>query len=62
MIPILAGAGLRAIAPDLVGYGRSDKPSRRPAEVALGDRGHPGSVHDRQLRHQFRRMLRTVPG
>lgn len=26
MIPILAGAGLRVIAPDLVGYGRSDKP------------------------------------
>jgi haloalkane dehalogenase len=29
MIPILADAGLRAIAPDLVGFGRSDKPSRR---------------------------------
>src|SRR6266403_4823113 len=29
MIPVLAGAGLRAIAPDLVGFGRSDKPSRR---------------------------------
>jgi haloalkane dehalogenase len=29
MIPIVAGAGLRAIAPDLVGFGRSDKPSRR---------------------------------
>ena len=29
MIPILAGAGLRVIAPDLVGFGRSDKPSRR---------------------------------
>jgi haloalkane dehalogenase len=27
MIPILTGAGLRVIAPDLVGYGRSDKPS-----------------------------------
>ncbi len=26
MIPILTGAGLRVIAPDLVGYGRSDKP------------------------------------
>lgn len=30
MIPVLAGAGLRAIAPDLIGFGRSDK----PAEVA----------------------------
>ena len=27
MIPVLTGAGLRAIAPDLVGFGRSDKPS-----------------------------------
>jgi haloalkane dehalogenase len=29
MIPPLAAAGLRAIAPDLVGFGRSDKPARR---------------------------------
>jgi haloalkane dehalogenase len=29
MMPILAAAGLRAVAPDLVGFGRSDKPSRR---------------------------------
>ena len=29
MIPILTGAGLRCIAPDLVGFGRSDKPARR---------------------------------
>ncbi len=29
MIPIFAGAGHRAIAPDLVGFGRSDKPTRR---------------------------------
>src|SRR5262245_56860075 len=29
MIPVLAAAGLRAVAPDLVGFGRSDKPSRR---------------------------------
>lgn len=27
MLPVLADAGLRAIAPDLVGFGRSDKPS-----------------------------------
>ncbi|HEV7206949.1 MAG TPA: haloalkane dehalogenase [Jatrophihabitans sp.] len=27
MMPVLAGAGLRAIAPDLVGFGRSDKPT-----------------------------------
>ena len=29
MIPILTGAGLRAIAPDLIGFGRSDKPVNR---------------------------------
>jgi haloalkane dehalogenase len=29
MIPILAGAGSRVICPDLVGFGRSDKPTRR---------------------------------
>jgi haloalkane dehalogenase len=27
VIPVLAGAGLRVIAPDLVGFGRSDKPA-----------------------------------
>ena len=27
MIPVLAAAGLRCIAPDLVGFGRSDKPT-----------------------------------
>jgi haloalkane dehalogenase len=29
MVPVLAGAGLRALAPDLVGFGRSDKPTPR---------------------------------
>ena len=29
MIPILVAAGHRAIAPDLVGFGRSDKPDKR---------------------------------
>jgi haloalkane dehalogenase len=29
MIPPIVDAGLRAVAPDLVGFGRSDKPSRR---------------------------------
>jgi haloalkane dehalogenase len=28
MLPVLAGAGLRVVAPDLVGFGRSDKPAR----------------------------------
>ena len=31
LLPVLAAAGLRAVAPDLVGFGRSDKPS------AVGD-------------------------
>jgi haloalkane dehalogenase len=29
MIPVLASAGLRVIVPDLVGFGRSDKPARQ---------------------------------
>ena len=29
MIPVLLGAGLRVVAPDLVGFGRSDKPAAR---------------------------------
>jgi len=29
MIPVLVSAGLRAVAPDLVGFGRSDKPAVR---------------------------------
>ena len=29
MVPVLTGAGHRAIAPDLVGFGRSDKPASR---------------------------------
>jgi haloalkane dehalogenase len=29
MIPVLAEAGLRCVAPDLVGFGRSDKPAER---------------------------------
>ncbi|HEX6499454.1 MAG TPA: haloalkane dehalogenase [Micromonosporaceae bacterium] len=31
VMPVLAGAGLRAIAPDLIGFGRSDKPADREA-------------------------------
>src|SRR5690349_17136875 len=31
MIPVLTRAGLRAVAPDLVGFGRSDKPLDRGA-------------------------------
>jgi haloalkane dehalogenase len=29
MIPVIVGAGLRAVAPDLVGFGKSDKPTER---------------------------------
>jgi len=29
LVPIVTAAGLRAVAPDLVGFGRSDKPARR---------------------------------
>jgi haloalkane dehalogenase len=33
VIPVLAAAGLRAIAPDLVGFGRSDKPAEQGAHT-----------------------------
>src|ERR1700679_3368446 len=29
MLPVLVAAGHRVVAPDLVGFGRSDKPARR---------------------------------
>jgi haloalkane dehalogenase len=29
MIPVITAAGLRAVAPDLIGFGRSDKPTKR---------------------------------
>src|SRR5436190_18002514 len=29
MIPVLVSTGMRAVAPDLVGFGRSDKPTAR---------------------------------
>jgi len=29
MLPVLTAAGLRAVAPDLIGFGRSDKPTER---------------------------------
>ena len=31
MIPVIVAAGLRAVAPDLIGFGRSDKPADRTA-------------------------------
>lgn len=33
MIPVLVGAGHRVIAPDLIGFGRSDKPTDRAAHT-----------------------------
>src|SRR5947207_1513878 len=36
MIPTLVGAGLRCIAPDLVGFGRSDKPTDRASYTYAG--------------------------
>ncbi len=38
MIPLIAAAGLRAIAPDLIGFGRSDKP------LQLSDYSYAGHV------------------
>jgi pimeloyl-ACP methyl ester carboxylesterase len=35
MIPPLVEGGRRVLAPDLIGFGRSDKPSRMPASTAV---------------------------
>lgn len=29
MVPVITGAGLRAVVPDLIGFGRSDKPTKQ---------------------------------
>jgi haloalkane dehalogenase len=44
MIPVFAGAGHRVIAPDLVGFGRSDKPSQRSNYTYERHVGWMGSV------------------
>lgn len=36
MLPLLADAGLHAVAPDLIGFGRSDKPTERSAYSYAG--------------------------
>jgi len=33
MIPVFTGAGLRVVAPDLIGFGRSDKPADEAAHT-----------------------------
>jgi haloalkane dehalogenase len=38
MIPLLLAAGHRVIAPDLIGFGKSDKPSR-PSDISYGRQG-----------------------
>ncbi len=43
MIPVFAGAGLRVVAPDLIGFGRSDKPI---AEAAHSWDLHRGMLLD----------------
>ena len=48
MIPPLANEGFRVVAPDLVGFGRSDKPSR------AGDYSHTKHV---DVMHEFVRRL-----
>jgi haloalkane dehalogenase len=43
MIPVITAAGLRAIAPDLIGFGRSDKPGERSDYTY---RSHVDWIHD----------------
>ena len=44
IIPVLANAGFRVVAPDLVGFGRSDKPSERTDYTLAGHIGWLGDV------------------
>ena len=39
MLPTLVGAGYRAVVPDLIGFGRSDKPTARAAYTYAGHVG-----------------------
>jgi len=43
MIPVLVGAGLRAVAPDHIGFGRSDKLADRTATRAMSTGCWPSS-------------------
>jgi haloalkane dehalogenase len=36
MIPVLVDAGFRCVAPDLIGFGRSDKPATWPTTATPG--------------------------
>jgi tRNA(adenine34) deaminase len=58
MIPVFAEAGHRVVAPDLIGFGKSDKPKRESA--------HKLSWHLEVLQHlierlELRRMVLVVP-
>jgi haloalkane dehalogenase len=46
MIPPLLGAGLRVVAPDLIGFGRSDKPARREEYTYARHVGWVGALID----------------
>jgi haloalkane dehalogenase len=66
MIPPLAAAGLRVIAPDLVGFGRSDKPTRREdhsyARLVAANTGLPTGDHPMPaIWHQFRDAMQNAP-
>lgn len=47
MIPVFAAAGLRVVAPDLIGFGRSDKPEQESAHSWALHRGMLLSFIDR---------------
>jgi len=56
MIPVLAGAGHRVVAPDLVGFGRSDKPTQvqdYTRRVAMGEISERHGLED-LAHHVFR--------
>ena len=57
MIPVFTGAGLRVVAPDLIGFGRSDKPAD---EAAHGFDFHRGMLLDFVERMDLRNVMLVV--
>ena len=65
MIPIIVNAGYRAVAPDLVGFGRSDKPSDRNDYTYQRHvdwmKAWLEAVHLREITQSLYRICRTMP-
>jgi pimeloyl-ACP methyl ester carboxylesterase len=57
MVPVFAGAGHRVVAPDLAGFGKSDKPAD---DATYTFAFHRGLLHDLVLRLDLRNIVLVV--